>query len=98
VLRAIGFQGRMVRLGFLLESAFVTLIGIVLGTVLGLLTAYNVIADLAQEPSWDNLSLSPPWVTVALILLAVFVTSLLTTLAPALRASRTYPAEALRYE
>jgi ABC-type antimicrobial peptide transport system permease subunit len=62
------------------------------------LTAYNVIADSARQPSWGNLRFAPPWVALAAILLLVFLASLATTFVPALRASRVYPAEALRYE
>jgi putative ABC transport system permease protein len=57
VLRAIGFQARMVQMSFLLESLFVTLIGVVAGTALGLLVAWNVVADSARRPGMDNLSL-----------------------------------------
>jgi putative ABC transport system permease protein len=98
VLRAIGFQRRMVQLSFLLESTFVTGIGIVVGSALGLAVAYNVVADSARQPSWDNLTFAPPWAALAGILAVVFLASLATTLAPARRASRIYPADALRYE
>src|SRR5439155_5809223 len=43
VLRAIGFRRRMVQLAFLLESSFVALTSIVVGTGLGLAVAYSVI-------------------------------------------------------
>jgi ABC-type lipoprotein release transport system permease subunit len=39
-----------------------------------------------------------PWLTLALIFVAVYGVAMLTTLAPARRASRVYPAEALRYQ
>ena len=45
MLRSIGFRRRMVQAAFLLESAFVALTAIVVGTVLGLILAYNIIAD-----------------------------------------------------
>lgn len=38
------------------------------------------------------------WATLAVVFVTVYAAALLTTLAPALRASRIYPAEALRYE
>ena len=56
VLRAIGFRRRMVQPSFLLESSFIALTSIVVGTVLGLAVAYNVIHDSQQQPSWSNLS------------------------------------------
>lgn len=39
-----------------------------------------------------------PWGTLVVIFLVVLAVSLLTTLAPAVRASRIPPAQALRYE
>jgi putative ABC transport system permease protein len=98
VLRAIGFQARMVQLSFLVESLFVTLIGVVVGTVLGLLVALNVVVDAADQPGYENLTLRPPWTALGVILAVVVLSSVLTTLLPSLRASRTYPAAALRYE
>jgi putative ABC transport system permease protein len=98
VLRAIGFQARMVQVSFLVESLFVTLVGVVVGSVLGLWVAFNVIQDTAGQPGYDNLVLRPPWVALGVILVVVLVCSVLTTWLPSVRASRTYPATALRYE
>ncbi len=98
VLRAIGFSRRMVELSFLLESSFIALTAIVVGTALGLAIAYNVIHESAQEASWTNLSFAVPWLHLGIVFLAVYAAALLTSLAPALRAARVYPAEALRYE
>ena len=98
VMRAIGFQRRMVQLSFLMESSFVTLVGIVLGSGLGLLTAYNVVADSQRQPSWGNLHYAPPWLALVGILVVVFIASLATTYIPARRAAATYPAQALRYQ
>jgi ABC-type lipoprotein release transport system permease subunit len=39
-----------------------------------------------------------PWLTLGLSFAVVYGVALLTTLAPAVRASRTVPAEALRYQ
>jgi ABC-type lipoprotein release transport system permease subunit len=60
--------------------------------------AFNVVQDSAGQPGYQNLVLSPPWVALAVILLVVVACSLLTTWLPSVRASRTYPATALRYE
>jgi putative ABC transport system permease protein len=98
VLRAIGFQARMVQMGFLVESLFVTLIGVVTGTILGIWVAFNVVQDSADKPGWENLELQPPWAALAVILTVVIASSLITTWLPSIRASRTYPATALRYE
>jgi putative ABC transport system permease protein len=98
VLRAIGFRRRMVQLAFLLESSFVALTSIVVGAGLGIVVGRNVIVDARRLPSWEHMSLQIPWLMLGLIFLAVYVVALLTTWAPALRASRVYPAEALRYQ
>jgi ABC-type lipoprotein release transport system permease subunit len=88
----------MVQMSFLVESLFVTLTGVVAGTVLGLWVAYNVVQDSAAKPGWQNLQLQPPWIALAAILGVVVASSLVTTWLPSVRASRTYPASALRYE
>jgi putative ABC transport system permease protein len=98
VLRAIGFRKRMVQLSFLIESSFIALTAIVVGSGLGLATAFNVINDSRRTPSWENMSFVVPWGTLAIIFSAVYLVALLTTFVPALRASRIYPAQALRYQ
>ena len=98
VLRAIGFSKRMVQLIFVLESSFVALTAIAVGTVLGLVVAHQVISDSQSTPSWQNLSFDVPWLSLGVIFLAVYLVALATTLLPAVRASRIYPAEALRYQ
>jgi putative ABC transport system permease protein len=98
VLRAIGFSRRMVQLSFLIESSFIALTAIAVGTALGLAVALGVIHDSQQQPGLENLSFVVPWATLGVIFLAVYAVAMLTTLAPARRASRIYPAEALRYE
>ena len=66
---------------------------------LGLVVAYNVVSDAAEQPSWQgSLQFTVPWLHMAIVFVAVFAAALATTLAPAARAARVYPAEALRYE
>jgi putative ABC transport system permease protein len=98
VLRAIGFRRRMVQAVFLLESTFVALTSIVVGTALALVLSYNIIEDTKNQPSWQNITLVVPWANLALIFGVVYAVALAATLAPALRASRVVPAEALRYQ
>jgi putative ABC transport system permease protein len=98
VLRAIGFRRKMVQATFLIESSFVALTAIVIGTVLGLILAWNIVADSRRQASWENLTLEVPWLNLGVIFLAVYVVALAATLAPAIRASRIRPAEALRYQ
>jgi putative ABC transport system permease protein len=98
VLRSIGFRRRMVQATLLLESAFVALTAIVVGTGLGLLLAFNIISDQSRQPSWENVTMVVPWVSLAVIFVVVLAVALAATMAPAVRASRTEPAEALRYQ
>jgi len=98
VMRAIGFEQGMVQLSFLIESSMVALVGIGLGTGLGLIIAYNVIADSRADGSWENLSFVVPWLNFAIVYAVVYGAALLTSFLPARQASRVYPAEALRYE
>ncbi len=98
VLRSIGFRRRMVQQVFLLESSFIALTSILVGTVLGLLLAYNIVRDSRSTPSWENMQFVVPWLELGIIFATVYIAAILTTWIPARRASRVYPAEALRYE
>jgi lipoprotein-releasing system permease protein len=88
----------MVQAAFLLESSFVALTAILVGTALGLLLAWNIIRDQRSQPSWENIELVVPWLNLGVIFLVVYAVALIATLAPAVRASRIHPAEALRYQ
>ena len=70
VLRAIGFRRGMVQAVFLLESSFIALTSIVVGTLLGLVLGGNIVRDTQQQPSWENLTLVVPWGSFALIFLS----------------------------
>ena len=98
VLRALGFRERTVQLAFLLESSFVALTAILVGTALGLLLGWNIIRDQQAQPSWEGLELVVPWVNLFVIFAVVYAVAIAATLAPAIRASRIRPAEALRYQ
>jgi len=99
VLRSLGFERRMVQASFLLEASFIALTAIFVATALGLVMTYNIVADSANQGTWgDSLSLSIRWMALGVVFVTVYAAALLTTLAPAVRASRVYPAEALRYE
>ena len=52
----------------------------------------------ASAAKLGELELVVPWINLAVIFLVVYAVALAATLAPALRASRIRPAEALRYQ
>ena len=96
VLRAIGYQRGMVGMSFLLESSFIALLGILVGTALGLISSWNFVEFLRRDS--PTISWQVPWVQLGLIILSAYLVSLVTTVAPARQAANIYPAEALRYE
>ncbi|SEO84608.1 ABC transporter permease [Trujillonella endophytica] len=98
VMRAIGFQRRMVQSSFLIEASFISLVAIVVGSVLGLVCAHNVIADAATQPTYSGIEFVVPWGEFAGVFVAVYAAAMLATYGPARRAASTYPAEALRYQ
>jgi putative ABC transport system permease protein len=96
ILRALGFQSRMVQITFIMESSFIALLGIAIGFILGAALAFNLIDALASD--LEGLSFSIPWLNLIVIAVVAYGASLLTTYLPARRAGKIYPAEALRYE
>lgn len=93
VLRAIGYTKRMVAASFLLEVSFVAAFGTAIGITLGVMLSYRVWSLFFQD-------LTPfiiPWVHFAIVALIAGLATVLATISPAIRASRTPPAEALRY-
>jgi ABC-type antimicrobial peptide transport system permease subunit len=96
MLRALGYQKHMVALSFLIESSFVSITGLLIGAITGVVLGDNLV--LAFFPQIGEGAVSTPWLQIALVVLAAYLFSLLTTIAPAWQASRIYPADALRYE
>ena len=96
VLRAIGYRQGMIQLSFLLESSFVALLGVALGVALGTIISINLVDDIEDE--LEGLRFSVPWLQIVIIIAATYVFSMLATYLPSRQASRTTPAEALRYE
>ncbi|MGI8758583.1 MAG: ABC transporter permease [Acidimicrobiales bacterium] len=93
VLRALGYDSGAVRRAFMIESAFVAGEGILIGTVLALATASQLVAN---DTFGDDLTLALPWAQLAVLVGATFVASVLATAAPAHQAARIKPAVALR--
>ena len=95
-MRAIGYKARMVWLSFLLESLYITMLGIVIGLGLGALTSWNIFNEISKEV--EGISYKIPWVNVMVIVGITLFFALLSSFLPSKQASRIYPAEALRYE
>jgi putative ABC transport system permease protein len=96
MLRALGFQRKMVSRVFLIESTFVALLGIGLGAGLALIPAAQMITDMAAEI--PGLTFQVPWTEIVVVSGLAYAMTLLTTWLPAIQASQINPAEALRYE
>jgi putative ABC transport system permease protein len=93
VLRALGLVPRRVRSAFLLESAFVTLEGILIGSSLALVTASQLIA---QGDFGDGVAFSVPWMQLVAVCGVALLASLLAAARPAQKASAIPPAVAVR--
>jgi putative ABC transport system permease protein len=93
VLRSLGFLPPAVRQAFLLESGFVAIQGIVIGSVLALVTASQLVA--AGEFG-EELDFRVPWFSLLVLCGSAFVASLIATAWPAQQASNIPPAVALR--
>jgi len=93
VMRAIGFQRRMILEVFLLETSFVSLLGIFLGVVLGLVLSWRMY-------DWggfsENAPFVIPWGEILMLVAIAFTITMVSTLPPSRKASRLAPAEALR--
>jgi ABC-type uncharacterized transport system ATPase subunit len=68
-----------------------------LGTAAGILMGQAIIGELFSVVTAGR-TLAVPWSQIGIIVLGAYLFSLLTTILPAIQASRIYPADALRYE
>ncbi len=95
-MRALGFQRGQVRLAFLIESSFISLLGIGVGVSPSLGFSGTLIDNISQNI--PGLEYMVPWSELLLVIFVGYAASLLTTFLPDRRVSKVYPAEALRYE
>jgi putative ABC transport system permease protein len=93
VLRALGFLRHQVRRAFVLESGFVAFEGIVVGMVLALITAAQLISN---GDFGRGVEFIIPWSQLAILLSSALVAALIATAWPAQQASQIPPAVALR--
>ncbi|MGH2757513.1 MAG: ABC transporter permease, partial [Actinomycetota bacterium] len=93
VLRSLGFLPHQVRRAFVLESGFVALQGILIGVVLAIITASQLIAT---DSFGENVDFIVPWGSIAVLTSSALIASLIATAWPAQQASQIPPAVALR--
>lgn len=111
ILRTFGASPGTIMRIFMVQGSLIGIIGTILGVMLGILGALNVsgiVSTLEQvlgvrflSPDVYFISYLPSqlmWQDVAIISVSGLLMSFLATLYPAWRASKTEPAEALRYE
>lgn len=111
IMRTFGASPRSIMLIFMVQGALIGVIGTVLGALVGVLVAYNIgtivpflenlfhVQFLAKDVYYiSELPSHLLWGDVITITILSFVLSLLATLYPSWKASKTNPAEALRYE
>lgn len=111
ILRTLGASPASVLVIFMIQGTLIGLIGTLLGLLGGITLATNVETVVPAIESLFGTKFLPPdiyyisevpsdmrWPDVFLISTVAFVMSILATIYPAWRASRTQPAEALRYE
>jgi len=111
ILRTLGASPGSVTAIFIIQGAAIGLVGTLLGIIGGVALALNVEEIVSGIESWFGIDFLDPsiyyisklpsdlhWDDVGFIGVSAFFITLLATLYPAWRASRTQPAEALRYE
>ena len=95
VLRALGFPARTVQRAFLTESLLIALEGVILGSVLSLVTTYQLFksSDVFRTAQGG---FSVPWLAIVVLGVVAIAASVLASAWPARQASHIQPAVALR--
>lgn len=93
VLRALGFEKRMILIGYLLELTWISLLGMINGVLIAILFNYQLYRVFWSE---QGVKLTMPWLETISFVFSAFLLVLLFTALPIRKASRIHPAEALR--
>ncbi|TVR75976.1 MAG: FtsX-like permease family protein [Sphaerobacteraceae bacterium] len=97
MLRAIGYSRAMVSASFIIESAMITLLGVLSGGALALWLAYQLITS-EEFADFGQIEFTIPWGLILFFGVLAIVASLIMAWIPARQASRVSIADALRYE
>jgi lipoprotein-releasing system permease protein len=111
ILRTLGMSPASVMKVFMVQGSFIGIVGTIIGSIVGVITALNVETIIPAMETFFNTELFPSdvyiisdfpaemkWSDVTRVVGSALVMSFLATLYPAWRASKVEPAEALRYE
>ena len=93
VLRALGFDKRMILFGYLLELTWISLLGMINGVLIAILFHYQLYRVFWSE---QGAKFTMPWLEMGLFVMGAFLLVLLFTALPIRKASQIHPAEALR--
>lgn len=107
ILAALGLKGKQIMAMFMLESAILGAVGVVLGVILGSLGVYylatvglhigDMATEVAAEMSYgETMYASFQWLATAILSLVCWVITMLASLYPAWFATRKEPIDALR--
>ncbi|MEC4113123.1 ABC transporter permease [Myroides pelagicus] len=91
VRKSLGAKKRTIAQQFFTETVIIGQLGGLLGTLLGLSTAYGL-------SSLMDFSFSIPWNAIIAAFITTFIVAVISGLYPAIKASKLDPVEALRYE
>ena len=111
ILRTMGASPRAIMAIFIVQGAYIGIVGTLVGTAIGVILSLNV-SEIIQGLEWlfktqflnpdvyfiSDLPSQLVWDDVIVVTCTALIMSLLATLYPAWRASKVEPAEALRYE
>jgi len=94
IMRAIGYRRSMVLGVFSTEMLFVTIVGILVGLGTGIITGYGIWKTNMSDFALDFVM---PWDNVLMVIGITILAAIVCTFLPAFKASRTNPAEAVRW-
>ncbi len=96
-LKAIGARNKDIFLIFLIEAGILGLVGGILGVLIGWLISFGI-EKVAASLGYDTIKISISWLLVVGSLAFSFCIGVISGVAPALKAMKLKPIDALRYE